>query len=90
MFFLGPALLVVPVYFPGASELMVDLPGASDVIFQHLWSNQTYQGGMTITVPARYGKPPIFVRRPLDETLAVQLVDLFQFARDEKDTILTI
>src|SRR3984957_9631655 len=34
--------------------------------------------GMTITVPAPYGKPPVFVRRPLGETPVIQL------AKDKK------
>src|ERR1700722_4657588 len=61
MFFPGPILLGAPIYAPGAKERVVELPGRSDV-----WNDD--RG----TTP--YGKPPIFVQRPLGETPVIQLV----------------
>jgi len=58
-FYLGAHLYVAPVLDPEVTELDVYLPGSGK--FTHVWTNVTCNGGQTVTVPAPYGKPAVFL-----------------------------
>lgn len=57
---LGPSLLVAVVVEPGATQRSVYLPVGAD--WYHYWSRTFVSGGQTVTVPAAWGRPPLFVR----------------------------
>jgi alpha-glucosidase len=57
---LGPSLLVAAVVEPGATRRSVYLPAGAD--WYHYWSRAFVSGGQTVTVPAEWGRPPLFVR----------------------------
>ncbi len=69
---LGAALLVASVVEPGATERRVYLPRGAD--WYHYPDGALASGGQTVTVPAPWGKPPVFVRagRVLPVNLAAQ------------------
>lgn len=59
----GPNLLVSPVTLPNVTEWSVYLPqtqGNSDKPWTYWWTNQTYAGGQTVTVPAPVEHIPLF------------------------------
>lgn len=62
----GPRLLVTPVTQPGKREWDVYLPqtsnssGNSSKPWTYWWTNQTYAGGQTVTVPAPLEHIPLF------------------------------
>jgi alpha-glucosidase len=56
----GPALLAAPVVAPGAATREVYLP--SGVHWYDFWSGELFEGGQTITCPAPWARPVIFVR----------------------------
>ena len=59
----GPRLLVTPVTTPNATEWSVYLPQTGDNGTQpwtYWWTNQTYVGGQTVTVPAPLEHIPLF------------------------------
>lgn len=89
MFFLGSALLVAPVYSPTAQAVDVYLPDVGGY-YVHLWSQQQYGAGETVTVAAPYGKPAVFVRYPLQDDEKDLLAGLFEFARCQNGTTLSV
>ena len=56
----GSDLLVAPVWQAGKSEWTTYLPEGADWI--HAWSSEAYVGGREVTVPAPFGRPPVFYR----------------------------
>ncbi|KAJ5033798.1 hypothetical protein NUH16_005215 [Penicillium rubens] len=59
----GPRLLVSPVTIPNVTEWSVYLPqtaGDDSKPWTYWWSNQTYSGGQTVTVPAPKEHIPLF------------------------------
>ena len=56
----GSDLLVAPVWQAGKSEWTTYLPEGADWI--HAWSSETFVGGREVTVPAPFGRPPVFYR----------------------------
>lgn len=59
----GPRLLVSPVTLPNVTEWPVYLPRTADNATQpwtYWWTNQTYAGGQTVTVPAPVEHIPLF------------------------------
>jgi sulfoquinovosidase len=56
----GAELIVAPVIDAGATEWPVYLPAGAEWV--HLWSGERFVGGVTVTVPAPLGEPPIFYR----------------------------
>jgi alpha-glucosidase (family GH31 glycosyl hydrolase) len=58
----GPRLLVSPVTTPNVTEWSVYLPqtGGDSKPWTYWWSNQTYSGGQTVTVPAPKEHIPLF------------------------------
>lgn len=61
----GPRLLVTPVTLPNVTEWTVYLPqtaGASNATqpWTYWWTNQTYAGGQSVTVPAPLEHLPLF------------------------------
>jgi alpha-glucosidase (family GH31 glycosyl hydrolase) len=59
----GPRLLVTPVTLPNATEWEVYLPqtGQNETKpWTYWWTNQTYAGGQTVTVPAPIAHIPLF------------------------------
>ena len=89
MFFLGPAVLVAPVYSPTAQTVEVVLPKIQGQ-FMHLWSGQYYAPGQNVTVAAPYGKPGVFIRYPLSANESSQLSGIFEFAKAENGTVLSV
>ncbi|KAF7596790.1 hypothetical protein BBP40_012389 [Aspergillus hancockii] len=62
-YMLGPRLLVSPVTTPNTTEWSVYLPQAGDnttKAWTYWWTNQTYAGGQTVTVPAPLEHIPVF------------------------------
>jgi len=57
---LGPSLLVAPVVEPGVLKRSVYLPAGAD--WYHYWTGTFISGGQSVTVPAEWGRPPLFVR----------------------------
>ena len=59
----GPRLLVSPVTTPNVTEWSVYLPQTADNSskpWTYWWSNETYAGGQTVTVPAPKEHIPLF------------------------------
>lgn len=59
----GPKLLVSPVTLPNVTEWPVYLPQTKDQAekpWTYWWTNQTYPGGQTVTVPAPVEHIPLF------------------------------
>jgi len=56
----GSDLLVAPVWQAGKSEWTTYLPEGADWI--HAWSSEAFVGGREVTVPAPFGRPPVFYR----------------------------
>lgn len=59
----GPRLLVTPVTLPGKTEWEVYLPKTADggnSTWTYWWTNKTYSGGQSITVPAPIEHIPLF------------------------------
>jgi alpha-glucosidase (family GH31 glycosyl hydrolase) len=59
----GPRLLVSPVTLPNVTEWSVYLPQTADNATQpwtYWWTNKTYAGGQTVTVPAPVEHIPLF------------------------------
>jgi alpha-glucosidase (family GH31 glycosyl hydrolase) len=56
----GPAFLVAPVTEQGATSRQVYLPAGTS--WYNFWTNERFQGGQTITVPAPIDTLPLFVR----------------------------
>jgi alpha-glucosidase (family GH31 glycosyl hydrolase) len=59
----GPRLLVTPVTEPNVTEWSVYLPqtqGDDAKPWTYWWTNQTYSGGQTVTVPAPIQHIPLF------------------------------
>jgi len=60
----GPRLLVTPVTLPNVTEWTVYLPntGASNGMqpWTYWWTNVTYAGGQSVTVPAPLEHVPVF------------------------------
>ncbi len=59
-FMLGGALLVAPVVEPGRVERDVYLP--TGALWYDYWSGEAIQGGQTVTRPAPWSRPALFVR----------------------------
>lgn len=59
LFMLGEELLVAPVLDPGAQAVRVPLPAGQ---WAHLWSEATFEGGGTVTIPAPLGSPAVLYR----------------------------
>jgi alpha-glucosidase len=57
---LGASLLVAPVVEAGVNRRTVYLPAGADWL--HYWSGAQVAGGQSTTVPAEWGRPPLFVR----------------------------
>jgi alpha-glucosidase len=57
---LGPDLLVASVVAPGAETREVRPPAGAD--WQDFWTGERHRGGVTITLPASWGRPPLLVR----------------------------
>ncbi len=57
-YLLGDDLLVAPVVKPGAETRTAWLPQGC---WTHLWTGERFAGG-AVTVPAPFGRPPVFVR----------------------------
>ncbi|XP_076468895.1 sulfoquinovosidase-like [Babylonia areolata] len=59
----GPDLLVAPVCRPDVTSRDVYLPRDPETAWVFLWDeSMIVRGGMTVTVPAPLGKPPVFYR----------------------------
>ncbi|MCI1187001.1 DUF5110 domain-containing protein [Hymenobacter sp. DH14] len=58
-YLLGPNLLVAPVLHPSQRQRNVALPAGNWIDF---YSNQTYTGGQTVSVPAPLAHTPLLVR----------------------------
>jgi alpha-glucosidase (family GH31 glycosyl hydrolase) len=56
----GPAFLVAPVTEQGATSRKVYLPAGT--YWYNYWTNERFQGGQTIEVPAPIDTIPLFVR----------------------------
>lgn len=59
----GPSLLVTPVTTPNTTEWTVYLPSTgsnSTKPWTYWWTNQTYAGGQSVTVPAPLQHIPLF------------------------------
>jgi alpha-glucosidase len=56
----GSDLLVAPVWQAGKSEWTTYLPEGADWIYA--WSSEAFVGGREVTVPAPFGRPPVFYR----------------------------
>ncbi len=61
----GRDLLVAPVIYKKRKLMNARLPKGRWV---HLWSGDEFEGGVTVTVPAPYGEPPVFFRKGSDFT----------------------
>jgi alpha-glucosidase (family GH31 glycosyl hydrolase) len=93
-FYLGPDLYVAPVLDPGQTSVEVYLPNAKDqsnssatASYTHVWSGETYDGGQTVTVPAPYGQPAVFV---VDNATSSELNVFLDFVSKEKDTVIDL
>ncbi|MBA4082230.1 MAG: alpha-glucosidase, partial [Erythrobacter sp.] len=60
-YFYGDDLMVAPVIEAGAVARRVYLPGASDMVWRHVWSGRDYAPGWH-DVPAPIGHPTVFYR----------------------------
>ncbi|XP_078695307.1 sulfoquinovosidase-like [Branchiostoma floridae x Branchiostoma belcheri] len=56
----GPDALIAPVYREGVDTWQVYLPQGHTWV--HLWSDNSYEGGQTVTVDAPLGQTPFFFR----------------------------
>ena len=61
----GPRLLVTPVTTPNATQWPVYLPKTGDnnnntKPWTYWWTNETYSGGQTVTIPAPVEHIPLF------------------------------
>ena len=56
-FMLGDSLLVAPVVEEGATTRSLYLPPGT---WYHVWTGDTYEGGVTLTIDAPIGSPPVF------------------------------
>lgn len=90
IFFFGRALLIAPVYSETDQTVTATLPITGATGYTHLWTGKTYCPGETVTVPAPYGKPGIFLRQPLQGTEKGLLQSLQEFANLEKDKVLKV
>lgn len=100
-FYLGPDLYVAPVLDQGKTSVDVYLPQAKDqstrghykwassinATYTHVWTGKTYQGGQTITVPAPYGQPAVFV---VDGAKSPELDVFLDFVHKANSTLLDI
>jgi len=69
----GPRLLVTPVTKPNVTEWSVYLPralGDEAKPWTYWWTNETYAGGQTVTVPAPVQHIPLFHLGPRSEIMA--------------------
>jgi len=87
-FYLGPNLYVAPVLDPQTFNVSVYLPGAgSNGTFTHVWTGAVYQAGQDVTVPAPYGKPPVFV---VDGQVTAELQPFLDFVKRENGTKISL
>ena len=56
----GPEILVAPVMEKGRKEKEVYLPAGAS--WKNVWTDQTYQGGQTVTVPVPMEQIPLFTK----------------------------
>ena len=56
-FMLGDSLLVAPVVEEGATTRSLYLPPGT---WYHVWTGDNYEGGVTLTIDAPIGSPPVF------------------------------
>ncbi len=56
----GADLLVAPVSQAGKTEWTTYLPAGVEWV--HVWTDETFAGGRDATVPAPFGRPPVFYR----------------------------
>jgi alpha-glucosidase len=57
----GPHLLVAPVFTENTTNRTLYLPENSEWVYYY--TDQVFQGGQYVTVPAPLGQPPLFVRK---------------------------
>jgi alpha-glucosidase len=57
---LGPSLLVASVVQPGAAHREAYLPAGAT--WTDFWAGERFEGGRTVSRPAPWGQPPLFVR----------------------------
>ncbi|MGQ8364884.1 TIM-barrel domain-containing protein [Glaciecola sp. 1036] len=60
-FLFGPNLLVAPVFTENTASRTLYLPENSEWVY--FYTDQVFQGGQYVTVPAPLGQPPLFVRK---------------------------
>jgi alpha-glucosidase len=60
----GEDILVKPVLDYDIKNINVFLP--KNIVWIHLWSNESYNGGITINIDASIGKPAIFYNKKLN------------------------
>lgn len=86
-YYLGPDLYVAPVLDPQTFEVSVYFPGSSDRTYEHVWTGAVYTGGQETSVPAPYGKPPVFL---VNSAKTAELQPFLDFVKEENGTKLSI
>ena len=59
-FMFGPAFMVAPVLWPGATTRLVVFPGDNTTRFQHHFSGVNYTGGSRAQIPVSLSEFPLF------------------------------
>lgn len=80
-FYLGPDLYIAPVLDPDVTQLEVYLPGNFSHTYQHVWTEQRFEGGQTIRIAAPLGQPAIFT---VDAAESSELDEFFGFVNQAK------
>lgn len=86
-FYLGEHLYVAPVLDPQTFEVDVYFPADSSRTYESVWTGAVYHGGEEATVPAPYGKPPVFL---VNGVRTPELEPFLEFVKKENGTQLSV
>ncbi|KAF2169102.1 glycoside hydrolase family 31 protein [Zasmidium cellare ATCC 36951] len=86
-FYLGEHLYVAPVLDPQTFEVDVYFPGEANRTYESVWTGAVYKGGEDATVPAPYGKPPVFL---VNGVRTPELEPFLEFVKKENGTKLSV